>query len=403
MIKVIKTESDYDAALAAIEDLIDRDPGPGTPEADELELRSLLVEEYESSNFPSTLPGPIEAIKFRMEQQDLMQRDLVPFIGSRGKVSEVLSRKRPLTLSMIRSLHSNLGIPAKVLLQERDPSILEESGVDWARFPVREMVSRGWVNTAVRNVLEQAEEIVRAFFAQLGGAKTAVAMLRTTNHVRSARTMDEYALAAWSGRISIRARENPPSVPFESGTVDLDFMRQVARLSWSESGPLLAQEYLRKHGIPLVIEPHLPRTYLDGAAILVEEDQPVIGLTLRHDRIDNFWYCLMHELAHIARHLDAGVTRFFDDLDVEDQGNISEEEADELAGEALIPNDAWQKSPAKSFPSPQAAERLAKELGIHRALVAGRIRHELNNYRILNQLIGHKQVRRLFTEVEWNR
>ena len=215
--------------------------------------------------------------------------------------------------------------------------------------------------------------------------------------------MDEYALAAWSARVVIRAREDPPSVRFEPGTVDFDFMREVARLSWSDSGPLLAQEYLRKHGIPLIIEPHLPRTYLDGAAILTGEDRPIIGLTVRHDRIDNFWYCLMHELAHVSRHLHAGVSRFFDDLDVEDQGNAREEEADELAGEALIPSEVWQRSSAKDYRSPEAAEHLAKKLRIHRAIVAGRVRRDSNNYRILNQLVGHRQVRRLFSEVEWNR
>ncbi len=397
MIKVIKTESDYDQALAAVEALIDRDPDRGTPEADQLEVLSLLVEQYESRNFPSSLPDPIEAIKFRMEQQNLTQRDLVPFIGSRSKVSEVLSRKRPLTLSMIRSLHSNFGIPARVLLQERDPSVLEESGIDWSRFPVREMVSRGWVTTQVTNVREGAEEIAREFFARLGDVKPAVAMFRKTNHVRSARPMDEYALAAWSARVVIQSRDDPAPVPFETGTVDLSFMREVAKLSWSDSGPLLAQEYLKKHGIPLIIEPHLPRTYLDGAAILVETDRPIIGLTIRHDRIDNFWYCLMHELAHIACHLDAGVLRFFDDLDVEGQGNTREEEADELAGEALIPNDAWQASPARNHRSAEAAEHLARKLGIHPAIVAGRMRHDSNNYRMLNQLVGHSQVRRLFS------
>lgn len=111
----------------------------------------------------------------------------------------------------------------------------------------------------------------------------------------------------------------------------------------------------------------------------------------------------MHELAHISRHLDAGVLRFFDDLDVEDQGDTREEEADELAGEALFPNDVWQKSPARNYRSPEAAEHLAKKLGIHLAIVAGRMRHDSNNYRILNQLVGHRQVRRLFAEVKWSR
>jgi HTH-type transcriptional regulator/antitoxin HigA len=122
MIKIIKSESDYKTALAAIEKLIDLDPEMGTTEADRLELLALLVQDYESKTAKMTLPDPIAAIKFRMEQQNLTQQDLVPFIGSHSNVSEVLSRKRPLTLSMIRALHSSSGIPAKVLLQEHKRS-----------------------------------------------------------------------------------------------------------------------------------------------------------------------------------------------------------------------------------------------------------------------------------------
>ena len=117
MMKVIRTDTEYHDALESIEKLMDRDPDEGTPDADKLEVLTLLVEDYESKKFPTSLPGPVEAIKFRMEQQNLAQRDLIPYIGSRGKVSEVLSGKRTLTLSMMRALHANLGIPAKVLLQ----------------------------------------------------------------------------------------------------------------------------------------------------------------------------------------------------------------------------------------------------------------------------------------------
>jgi len=402
MMKVIKTEAEHRDALERIERLMDRDPDKGTPGADELEVVTLLVEDYESKNFPTSLPDPIEAIKFRMGQQNLAQRDLIPFIGSRSRVSEVLSGKRTLTLSMIRALHANLGIPAKVLLQKRDASLLDENEMDWSCFPVQEILKRGWVEGRLRNARDHAEEIMQDFFSQLGNVKRAVAMFRKSDHVRSARSMDECALHCWSARVVIESRKNLPRVDFTKGAVNLDFMREVARLSWSESGPLLAQEYLAKHGIPLVIETHLPRTYLDGAAILVETDRPIIGLSLRYDRIDNFWYCLMHELAHIALHFDAGVSGFFDDLDVKDQDDKQEEEADQLANRALIPRDAWEKSPAKNFRSAESAEHLAKQLGIHPAIVAGHMRHYFNNYRILNQLVGHRQVRRLFPNVQWS-
>lgn len=401
MIKAIKTEADYRDALTQVEQLMANDPAEGTAEANQLEVLSLLIEDYEAKQFPASLPDPIEAIKFRMEQQNLAQRDLIPLIGSRSKVSEVLSGKRPLTLSMMRALHSNLGIPAKVLLQERDPALLQENETDWNCFPVHEIVSRGWVK-GLRRSRDQAEEIMQDFFSQLGNDLPKVAMFRKSDYVRSARSMDEYALISWSTRVAIQARQMPLKAAFKPATVDLDFMREVARLSWSDSGPLLAQEYLTKHGIALIVEPHLPRTYLDGAAILVEAGRPIIGMTLRHDRLDNFWFCLMHELAHIALHLDIGVTSFFDDLDVEDHGNIREEEADNLAGEALIPSDTWDKSPAKNFPSAEAAESLAKKLGIHPAIVAGRMRHHRKNYRILNKLVGHGQVRRLFSIVKWS-
>jgi len=116
--KLIKTKKDYDFALSRIDKLMDAKKG--TPEADELELLATLVEMYEDEHYPMDMPDSVEAIRFRMDQLGLKQQDLVPFIGSRSKVSEILSKKRTLTLSMMRSLHKGLGIPADVLLQETD-------------------------------------------------------------------------------------------------------------------------------------------------------------------------------------------------------------------------------------------------------------------------------------------
>ncbi len=406
MAKVIKNGVEYDEALAEIDALLDLDPDPGTEEADRLELLAFLVEDYESNRFPIGAPDPIEAIRFRMEQQELTQRDLVPYIGSKSKTSEVLSGKRTLSLPMIRALHSGLGIPAPVLLRENDPvSEGSEAGVDWGRFPLREMAKRGWVEADPSSVRAGAEDLLRAFFAPVGGPSALVALYRKTDHTRFARSVDGYALAAWTVRVVTRAQEDPPRAEYRPGTVTSGFMREVARLSPSENGPLLARDLLREHGIPLVVEPHLPRTRLDGAAIMAWTDRPVIGLSLRHDRIDNFWFCLMHELAHLALHLDERSgdepLRFYDDLDADDQGDPREEEADRLAGEALIPEEEWKKSPARKLRSPQAAQHLARKLGIHPAIVAGRMRRAYNSYKILNNLVGSGQVRRLFPEVDW--
>src|SRR5437867_6450067 len=116
--KVIKTESDCAAVLARIEELMDAKRN--IPEGDELELLSLLVHDYEEKRFPMDKPDPIEAIRFRMEQQGLRPKDLVPFLGSRSRVSEVLSGQRSLSLKMIRALAGGLGIPAEVLLSSAE-------------------------------------------------------------------------------------------------------------------------------------------------------------------------------------------------------------------------------------------------------------------------------------------
>ncbi len=117
MHKLIKSSKEHAAAMQRLEVLLDADPAAGTPENDELELLVHLIKVYETDNHFIGLPDPIEAIKFRMEQQGLTRKDLVPLIGSISKISEVLSGKRPLSLSMIRRLHEEWGIPAKVLLQ----------------------------------------------------------------------------------------------------------------------------------------------------------------------------------------------------------------------------------------------------------------------------------------------
>jgi HTH-type transcriptional regulator/antitoxin HigA len=121
-IRSIKTENDYKAALEEVEHLFNA--APNSPEGDRLEVLTTLIEAYEEKHYSIPLPDPVEAILFYIESRGLSRRELEPFIGSRARVSEVLNRKRPLTLGMIRKLHKGLGIPAEVLIQPRS---LEES------------------------------------------------------------------------------------------------------------------------------------------------------------------------------------------------------------------------------------------------------------------------------------
>ena len=115
-IKPIKSEASYESALSEISHLMDA--GADTTEGDRLEILAILVEAYETEHFPIEAPDPIEAIKFRMEQMGMTRRDLEPLIGSRARVSEVLSGRRNLSLAMIRRLTAALKIPAEVLIQD---------------------------------------------------------------------------------------------------------------------------------------------------------------------------------------------------------------------------------------------------------------------------------------------
>ena len=116
--KIIKTDEQYRAYLVEVERLAADDPAPGTSDGDRLELLAKLVEDYEKERFKFERPDPVEAILFRMQEQGLRQKDLAPILGGKNRVSEVLARKRPLTVAMVRALHESLRIPAELLLRE---------------------------------------------------------------------------------------------------------------------------------------------------------------------------------------------------------------------------------------------------------------------------------------------
>lgn len=395
--KVIRTEEQYLAYLHEVQELMARQPPVGSAEGDRLELLTVLIEAHENSKFPIESPDPVDAILFRMQEKGLKQADLVPYFGTRSRVSEVLGRKRPLTVQMIRALSIGLGISAETLVGLSIPdeqAAAAKADVDWAKFPFKEMARRGWLSEATVKAKNGVEDMVRSFIEDAGLQFGAAAFRRSiAGEANSPAT--RYALYAWLARVIQRARAAKSRLgPFEPEKLSATFLRELAQLSWSERGPLLAVEYLERHGIAVIIEPHLKSTQLDGAALKDADGTPIIGLTLRHDRLDNFWFTLVHEVAHVWKHLE-GDEAFLDDLDAASEDR-REAEANRLAREAFIPRVLWRRSDAFLSPSRTTIERFARELRIHPSIVAGRLHKESGNYAAFSDMVGHHEVRPLF-------
>ncbi|NOT20044.1 MAG: ImmA/IrrE family metallo-endopeptidase [Sideroxydans sp.] len=400
--KVIRSEEQHQDYLLEIQKLIEQAPQTGTEAAERLELLSVLVESYENQKYPIEAPDPISAIHFRMQEQGLRQADLIPYFGTRSRVSEVLSRKRPLTVNMIRALSSGLGISTETLIgiEPLNANQSENDEVDWSRFPIKEMVARGWLQKLTNKASVATEDLVRSFISSVG-MEIGNAAYRRTVGGDAYSPATRYALHAWLARIIQRARVRKQKLGvFDRGQLSQDFLRTLAQLSWSEKGPSLAIEFLERHGIAVIIEPPLKGTLLDGAALQDDDGTPIIGLTLRFDRLDNFWFTLLHEVAHLWKHVSANET-FLDNLDASSEDR-RELEANRIAKEALIPRISWKRSEAFLNPNAQAIDLLSRELKIHPAIIAGRIRKEKENYTIFTELVGQGEVRKHFnfSEVE---
>lgn len=409
-IKVIKSDDQYRTMLHEAERLVSLDPELGSEEAERLELISVLIEDFEKKNFPFDTPDPIEAIEFRMAEQGLRQVDLAPLVGSRSRVSEILARKRPLTVQMIRSLSTGLGIPAEVLLSEREQKPTREfdpdAALEWDKFPVKEMVKRGWIHIdsgATASVRKAAEVGLKAFLAQIYETMPSPALFRRTFRGESLDDKSFYSTLAWTARVLTRAKDVSANyVRFEPASLDESYFCELARLSSLSGGAQRAIEMLAEKGIAVIAEPRLPNTLLDGAAMLAESGVPVIGLTLRYDRADYFWFTLLHELAHVWKHLSSPEEAFVDRLEGAGNETVVEKQANRIARDALIPRAIWSRSPARLNPSREAIQKLSTELRIHPAIVVGRLQRETERYDLFRDMLGQDTIRKQFPGINFS-
>ncbi|GAA5484320.1 ImmA/IrrE family metallo-endopeptidase [Haloferula sargassicola] len=188
----------------------------------------------------------------------------------------------------------------------------------------------------------------------------------------------------------------------ESTGGDEPFLRWLVGLGClNENGPPRAIDALRSKGIAIVILPRLDHTHLDGAALLMPNRRPVIALTLRHNRWDNFRFVLFHELGHVLKHLDGDRPAIYDtDLDSQRLGQV-EQEADAFALDTLIPPEVWARVRGLRFAN--ELRRVAKDEKIGVSVLAGRLRRQANDYRLHRTLVGHNRLRESLgiDETDW--
>lgn len=255
----------------------------------------------------------------------------------------------------------------------------------------REIRNRLWVSAEGRTQAEVAEAIQSYIRSGLKLSKS-----RTFNRQGFHQSkVDEIALLSWRARVLQVAYSTAARLKGKFNIADIGWVQQLVQLSASKKGPLEAIDFLRDRGIIVVIESHLGNTRLDGAALLLSTGIPVVGITLRHDRIDYFWFTLMHELGHIFLHFNHGLDAgFLDDFDLA-TGEF-EQEANTFARSALIPDEVWRNAPVRFSKSPKMIENFAKSRGIHIAIVAGRLRQEREDYTKYSDLVGQGELQKMF-------
>ena len=227
-----------------------------------------------------------------------------------------------------------------------------------------------WFSGNLSRAKEYGEEILNRFFNGLNIKEAERALYRKTANNKT----DSFALFAWRARILAMAK-NDEIADFYHEKLTEVLIKEIVQLSYFKEGPILAKELLNKKGIHLLILKHLTKTYVDGAAMFSAEGKPIVCLTLRYNRLDNFWFTLLHELAHVYLHLKSKNDVFIDNLDEELQEE-KEIEADNFAQNILIKENIWNqyKSQLLLHQNLNLIQRLAEDMHISPAIIAGRIR-----------------------------
>lgn len=361
-----------------------------------LDLRRGKISEFSAESLHD-LPDIL--IQARIARS-MSQKDLGDFLGiAEQQIQRYESdRYRTASLDRLTSIADALSVRiserAKFIgsskLDTTDPST-------WQAFPIAEMYKRGWFEDfsgTLSQARKAASDLVPAFLK--GTHSQFVPMALHRKSVRSNGQVHEAAITAWEARVRTLADRNQPKQSFDRELITDDWVRGLVALSLEDNGPLAAVDYLRDAGISLVIERHLPGTLLDGAALASADHHAIVAMTLRHDRLDNFWFTLLHEIGHLKLHISFDeYAAIFDDNDSPAADKI-EQDADFFAQEALIPEANWKLAVSRFTRNERAVMTDARRFGVAPAVIAGRVRRDANDYTLLRAMVGSGEVRRKF-------
>jgi HTH-type transcriptional regulator / antitoxin HigA len=257
-----------------------------------------------------------------------------------------------------------------------------------------EMIRLGWLSSdAAKDDHIQTQTIVTLLH---GFPQSSPALLRGSLEVAELKQLKDPRLTAWLAYLNWLSTQETFASRYEPGRVTLETIQRIAKMSVNEDGPLRAVNFLRELGVSVHVTRAIPGTRVDGCAFWCLANRPLIGLSLRYDRLDNFWFSLMHECAHVALHVTGPDQAFADDFTVRDALEDVEVEANLAAADAAIPRAMWKRSEAAKWATPTNIQRIAREAGVHPSIAAGRVRYEKNDYTLYGKLIGQGAVSKLF-------
>lgn len=253
-----------------------------------------------------------------------------------------------------------------------------------SNIPWKDMEAMGWIEHGVRSFSQVLPYL-------LSNSTSDGALYR--------KSIDDETLqiSLWKSKVHMTSTallaENP-KLSFELGSLDTEFMSNFVKISQNPAAISDLPDLLLEKGILLVFERGLPGIKTDGMVFKTSNGIPVIAMTLRYARLDNFWFTLLHELSHVIKHYDLLDEAIVEDLDIVSTTKI-EKQADRLAQNTIVPRYIWERCEAKYTHSEASVYKLAEQVEVHPALIAGMLRRELRNYTLFTSLVNATNTREL--------